>query len=64
MLAAARGDHGSAETLAEEGRELVYADRLDTYPTSAAGLAAAARAGLRRCRWDQARADLEYRRDA
>ncbi len=58
MLAARRGDHGSAEALAEEGRELVYADRLDTYPTSAAGLAAAARAGLRRCRWDQARADL------
>jgi LuxR family maltose regulon positive regulatory protein len=58
MLASACGDHGAAETLAEEGRELVYEDQLDTYPTSAAGLAAAARAGLRRCRWDQARADL------
>jgi len=58
MLAAACGDHGTAETLAEEGRELVYEDRLDTYATSAAELAAAARAGLRRCRWDQARADL------
>ena len=58
MLASACGDHGAAETLAEEGRELVYEDRLDTYPTSAAELAAAARAGLRRCRWDQARADL------
>ncbi len=58
MLAAGCGDHGAAAALAEEGRELVYADRLDTYPTSAAELAAAARAGLRRCRWDQARADL------
>jgi LuxR family maltose regulon positive regulatory protein len=58
MLASACGDQGTAETLAEEGRELVYDDRLDTYPTSAAELAAAARAGLRRCRWDQARADL------
>jgi len=58
MLASACGDHGTAETLAEEGRELVYEDRLDTYATSAAQLAAAARAGLRRCRWDQARADL------
>jgi LuxR family maltose regulon positive regulatory protein len=59
MLAAARGDHGTAETLAEEGRELVYEQGLETYPTSAAGLAAAARAGLRRCRWDRARADLD-----
>jgi LuxR family maltose regulon positive regulatory protein len=58
MLAAACGDHGTAETLAEEGRELVYEERLDTYATSAAGLAAAARVGLRKCRWDQARADL------
>jgi LuxR family transcriptional regulator, maltose regulon positive regulatory protein len=58
MLAAAGGDHGAAEALAEEGRELVYADRLDSYATSAAELATAARAGLRRCRWDQARADL------
>jgi LuxR family transcriptional regulator, maltose regulon positive regulatory protein len=58
MLAAAGGDHSAAETLAEEGRELVYAGRLDEYATSAAELAAAARAGLRRCRWDQARADL------
>jgi LuxR family maltose regulon positive regulatory protein len=59
MLAAACGDHGTAETLAEEGRDLVYRDQLDTYATSAADLAAAARAGLRRCRWDQARADLK-----
>jgi LuxR family transcriptional regulator, maltose regulon positive regulatory protein len=58
MLASAYGDHGTAETLAEEGRDLVYEARLDTYATSAAELAAAARAGLRRCRWDQARADL------
>ncbi len=58
MLAASCGDHGTAEALAEEGRELVYAERLDAYATSAAELAAAARAGLRRCRWDQARADL------
>jgi LuxR family maltose regulon positive regulatory protein len=58
MLAAECGDHGRAEMLAEEGRELVYEGRLDTYATSAAELAAAARAGLRRCRWDQARADL------
>jgi LuxR family transcriptional regulator, maltose regulon positive regulatory protein len=59
MLAAACGDHDTAETLAEEGRELVYAERLDTYTTSAAGLASAARGGLRRCRWDNARADLQ-----
>jgi LuxR family maltose regulon positive regulatory protein len=59
MLAAACGDHDTAEALAEEGRELVYAERLDTYTTSAAGLASAARGGLRRCRWDQARADLQ-----
>jgi LuxR family transcriptional regulator, maltose regulon positive regulatory protein len=58
MLAAAAGDHCAAEALADEGRELVYAGGLDSYVTSAATLAAAARAGLRRCRWDQARADL------
>jgi LuxR family transcriptional regulator, maltose regulon positive regulatory protein len=59
MLAAACGDQGTAEALAEEGRELVYTGRLDTYATSAAGLASAARGGLRRCRWDEARADLQ-----
>lgn len=58
MLAAACGDHGRAEELAEEGRGLVYEERLDTYATSAAELAASARAGLRRCLWDRARADL------
>jgi LuxR family transcriptional regulator, maltose regulon positive regulatory protein len=58
MLAAARGEHVDAATLADEGRDLVYKGRLDTYPTSAAEMAAAARAGLRRCEWDQARADL------
>jgi LuxR family transcriptional regulator, maltose regulon positive regulatory protein len=58
MLAAACGDHGRAETLADEGRDLVYAEHLDSYATSAAELAASARAGLRRCHWDQARADL------
>jgi LuxR family maltose regulon positive regulatory protein len=58
MLAAARGEHADAATLAEEGRDLVYEGRLDTYPTSAAQMAVAARAGLRRCHWDQARADL------
>jgi LuxR family transcriptional regulator, maltose regulon positive regulatory protein len=59
MLAAACGDHGAAETLADEGRELVYTGHLDAYAISAATLAAAARGELRRCRWDQARADLQ-----
>jgi LuxR family maltose regulon positive regulatory protein len=57
LLAAERDDQAAAETLAFEARDLVAGLHGDS-PTSALGLAACARAMLRRGRWDEARAQL------
>ena len=58
LLAAARADHTAAEALALDALELAERSHLDGYPTSSIALAAAARAALRQCRWDDARALL------
>jgi LuxR family transcriptional regulator, maltose regulon positive regulatory protein len=59
LLAAADGDHGEAERLALEARELLAAGRVDDYVSVAIVRAAAARALLRHGRWDDARRELE-----
>jgi LuxR family maltose regulon positive regulatory protein len=59
LLAAARGDQTAAEALAREALELAERSHLVGYATSSIALAAAARAALRQCRWDDARALLD-----
>jgi LuxR family transcriptional regulator, maltose regulon positive regulatory protein len=58
LVAAARGDHSGADTLALEARALVAAGHLGDYPTTAVAVALCARGRLRQGRWDEARADL------
>jgi LuxR family transcriptional regulator, maltose regulon positive regulatory protein len=56
ILAAARDDHGAAETFAHRAK--TAANRLDGYGEAALAHAVAARALLRRGRWDEARSQL------
>jgi LuxR family transcriptional regulator, maltose regulon positive regulatory protein len=58
LLAAAAGDHGEAERLALEARELLAAGPVEEYVSVAIVRAAAARAFLRHGRWDDARREL------
>ena len=54
----ARDDHISAGELAREAHELVAAEQLEGYPSSAIELAASARVLLRHGQWDEARKHL------
>jgi LuxR family maltose regulon positive regulatory protein len=58
LIAAARDDHVASEELALEAHQLVTAERLEGYPTTAIELVASARALLRHGRWDDARKRL------
>jgi LuxR family maltose regulon positive regulatory protein len=58
LLAAERGDHPLAASLASEGRDLLERGQLGQYATSAIVHAASARALLRQGRSDDARAEL------
>src|SRR5262245_7750416 len=57
-IASARGDAVAADALALEASELAEAGHVEGYMTTAMALATAARAQLRRGRWDAARAYL------
>jgi len=61
LLAAERDDQAASDAFALEARDLVDGGHADS-PTSALGLAACARAMLRRGRWDEARTQLALAR--
>jgi len=55
IIARWRGDHTRADELSDEAREIAAQDGLETYPTFAVALAAAAHMSLRNGRWAEAR---------
>jgi LuxR family maltose regulon positive regulatory protein len=58
LLAEARGEHKTADSLALQAHALVEERQLEGYPTRAIELAASARVHLRHGRWGDARAHL------
>ena len=59
MLAASRGDHLRADSLADAARRIVLEGHLENHVASLFTFAASAQSGLRRGDWSQVRADLE-----